>query len=125
MLVQYMLHNSLQLLGLLKIVIETQKKVQQESMQAFEPKSAMFVCNRWDLVKVDEETKVFNNAVKTLSGCWPNLSKSQVIKIKTRHAQNEANIDPDFIPELYRTLLERLRDVYISATDNRLQHTFR
>ncbi|OWF42783.1 uncharacterized protein LOC110460595 [Mizuhopecten yessoensis] len=112
-------------LCLLKMVIDKQKMNQQERLEHFDSKSAMFVCNRWDLVKSGEQDLVFNNTVKLLRECWPSLATSQVIRFKTEYAIKEAECDPDFIPELYRVFLECLRDMYIHAMDHRIQQTYK
>ncbi|XP_033744463.1 uncharacterized protein LOC117330355 [Pecten maximus] len=113
------------LLGMLKMVIDKQQMNQQQRLEHLDSKSAMFVCNRWDLVKSSEQKVVFNNTVKLLGDCWPCLTSSQVIPFKTEYAIKEAECDPDFIPELYRVFLERLRDMYIHAMDHRIEQTYK
>ncbi|XP_060075715.1 uncharacterized protein LOC132555385 [Ylistrum balloti] len=113
------------LLAMLKMVIDKQTMNQQMQLEHFDSKSAMFVCNRWDLVKSTEQDMVFKNTVKLLGECWPSLSSSQVIPFKTEYAIKEAECDPDFIPELYRVFLERLRDMHIHAMDNRIEQTYK
>ncbi|XP_069141445.1 uncharacterized protein [Argopecten irradians] len=113
------------LLCMLKMVLNKQEMNQKQKLENFDSKSAMFVCNRWDLVKSSEQKEVYTNTVKLLGECWPSLSSSQVIPFKTEYAIKEAECDPDFIPELYRVFLERLRDMYIHAMDHRIEQTYR
>ncbi|XP_060075714.1 uncharacterized protein LOC132555384 [Ylistrum balloti] len=113
------------LLTLIRVILEKQR-MQSDDKTAipFNPKSVMFVCNRWDVITQDQQDLVFNNAVNKLSKCWPSLSADQVIRMSTSMALREADIDPDFIPETYRILLEHLRNIYIIALDTRIQSTF-
>ncbi|XP_033744462.1 uncharacterized protein LOC117330354 [Pecten maximus] len=113
------------LLTLIRVILEKQQ-MQSEDKTAipFNPKSVMFVCNRWDVIQHDQQDIVFNNAVKKLSKCWPNLSADQIIKLSTYTALREADINPDFITEAYRKMLENLRNIYNIALDTRIQATY-
>jgi len=86
----------------------------------FNSKSAIFLCNRWDAIKVDEREAVFQNAFTVLKGYWPDLDVEQLTTISATAVLLESSIDPDFVPEMYRVFLEHLRDLYINAVDNRM-----
>lgn len=69
------LYSSLQLLGLLKIVLDMQKSRGSDKHRraTFDPKSALFVCNRVDLVDKRELDRVKQNAIGIIF-CYQCLS---------------------------------------------------
>ncbi|OWF42782.1 uncharacterized protein LOC110460608 [Mizuhopecten yessoensis] len=113
------------LLTLIRVILEKQRTQSDDKTAIpFNPKSTVFVCNRWDAIKPNEQDVVFKNAVKKLSKCWPSLSADQIVRMSTTSALREANVDADFIPETYRIMLEHLRNIYIIALDTRIQSTY-
>ena len=67
-----------QLLNLLKIVIQKQRSKSHvcESHMRFDPKAALFVCNRFDLVDRNELEKVKQNALGNFLNVFLYLFKS-------------------------------------------------
>ncbi|XP_046544543.1 uncharacterized protein LOC124254743 [Haliotis rubra] len=65
------------LIRFLKSVLYIKNDHQDES-HYFNPKAAMFVCNRWDLIDDEDKAKVKENALNKLRGVWPKLEDKQV-----------------------------------------------
>ncbi|XP_045165820.2 uncharacterized protein LOC123529516 isoform X2 [Mercenaria mercenaria] len=115
------------LLGLLKIVLELQKSPDSANRRhiKFDPKSALFVCNRVDLVCKNELEKVKKNAKDKLSKCWPNFDESQVIFFSTEKAMRDVNTDRDYINDNYKQFLDSLKNLFISAMEKRIKQSFK
>ncbi|XP_067684789.1 uncharacterized protein [Haliotis asinina] len=54
------------------------KNDHQDESHYFNPKAALFVCNRWDLIDDEDKVKVKENAISKLRGVWPKLEDKQV-----------------------------------------------
>lgn len=67
----------LQLIRFLKSILNIKNDHQDES-HYFNPKAAVFVCNRWDLIDDKDKAKVKENALHKLRGVWPKLEDKQV-----------------------------------------------
>ena len=74
-----------QLQRILKHIAEKQQK---DLYGSFNPRAAMFVCNRWDLVPGPEKDTVLRDTVRKLSRSWPNMDRSQVFCLSTTKAWN-------------------------------------
>ncbi|KAK3584085.1 hypothetical protein CHS0354_024193 [Potamilus streckersoni] len=71
---------------LLQILREL-KRLDSEGKSIFDPKCAIFVCNKWDLVvKSGEEEKVWKDTLTKLQKGWPGVEESQVFKMSTTNA---------------------------------------
>lgn len=114
-----------QLISLVKLVLDKQSKKTEEGMLPFNPKSAIFVCNRWDLVQRHQAKEVYDNAVSLLGECWPSLEQEQVLTFSTYRAEKEHKLDSDYITEEYKTLLESIKDMYLKAVYRRMESTYR
>ena len=55
-------------------------KQRSDPHSSFDPRAAMFVCNRWDQVPDVEREVVFQDTVRKLKRSWPNMDASQVSK---------------------------------------------
>lgn len=78
----------LQLQRILKSLASRQDE--KQSLQ-FDPKCAIFVCNRWDLVEkeaAEEEDRVKQKIEETLAKCWPGIETSQIFYMSTLKAWN-------------------------------------
>ncbi|KAH3777653.1 uncharacterized protein LOC127844925 isoform X2 [Dreissena polymorpha] len=115
------------LLNLLKIVIEQQRSRSDLTGRhtTFDPKSALFVCNRVDLVSKDELEKVKKNAIEKLSACWPSFDESQVVFFSTEKALRDVQADTDYINDNYKQLLDALKDLFISALEKRVKSSYK
>lgn len=115
------------LLGLLKIVLEMQRSMDpaRKKLVQFDPKSALFVCNRVDLVDNKELEQVKQNAIDKLNECWPGFDKSQVVFFSTAKAHRDVNADEDYINDNYKELLDALKNMFISSLERRIKQTYR
>ncbi|XP_060583775.1 uncharacterized protein LOC132739947 isoform X2 [Ruditapes philippinarum] len=115
------------LLGLLKIVLEMQRSDESSKHRhiKFDPKSALFVCNRVDLVEKTELDKVKANAIDKLSKCWPNFDESQVVFFSTEKALRDVNADNDYINDNYKQFLDNLKNLFISSLERRIKQSFK
>ncbi|KAK3610636.1 hypothetical protein CHS0354_009100 [Potamilus streckersoni] len=115
------------LMNLLRIVLEHHKvdnSIDSETMKC-DPKSAIFVCNRFDLVKEDEREMVRQHVISQLSKCWPDLHPSQVIFFSTMKVQDDIEADPEYINDNYILLMETLKKLYVHALENKIKSTYR
>ncbi|XP_060075728.1 uncharacterized protein LOC132555397 [Ylistrum balloti] len=113
------------LISLVKLILEKQNKKAEEGMMPFNPESAIFVCNRWDLVTRDSSGLVYNNAVSLLRDCWPGLEEEQIIRFSTFRAEMEQKLDKDYVTNEYKFLLENIRYIYTRAVQKRIESTYR
>ena len=91
----------------------------------FDPKAALFVCNRFDLVEKSAQRQVRENAVKKLSECWPNFDENQVIFFSAEKAKRDFDVDPDYINNNYKFFLESVRDLFVTVIDRRIQVSYK
>ncbi|XP_033744459.1 uncharacterized protein LOC117330352 [Pecten maximus] len=113
------------LISLVKLILEKQNKKTKEGMMPFNPQSAVFVCNRWDLVRRDECGLVYNNAVSLLRECWPGLEEEQILRFSTFRADMEQKLDKGYVTNEYKALLENIRNIYAKAVHRRIESTYR
>ncbi|VDI31864.1 Hypothetical predicted protein [Mytilus galloprovincialis] len=113
------------LIGLLKVILETEKQKTERGMLPFESTCALFVCNFWDLIAEDQTETVFSHAYNRLKSIWPNMKESQLMKFSAFKAKMECDIDPDFIVDNYKQLLDNIRNVYNKAMDIRVLSTYK
>lgn len=88
----YTLWTCLQLQRVLKTL--SNKQGSKQSLP-FDPRCAIFVCNRWDLVEKDaeavgpdEEDRVKDTIKEKLAGCWPDIDTSQIFHMSALKAWN-------------------------------------
>ena len=94
-------------------------------MLPFESTCALFVCNFWDLIAEDQTETVFSHAYNRLKSIWPSMKESQLMKFSAFKAKMECDIDPDFIVDNYKQLLDNIRNVYNKAMDIRVLSTYK
>ncbi|KAL3853539.1 hypothetical protein ACJMK2_017074 [Sinanodonta woodiana] len=109
------------LLDLLSIIL----KNKEQGNQQFDPRSALFVCNRFDAIDPSDRTKVKEHVMKQLGTIWPDLLESQVIFFSKKMAQRDLDVDPDYINSDLQALLEGLRDLYITALEKRIKANYK
>ncbi|KAL3853541.1 hypothetical protein ACJMK2_017076 [Sinanodonta woodiana] len=112
------------LMNLLRIVLEHRKMDDSETMK-YDPKSAIFICNRFDLVKEDEREMVKQHVISQLSKCWPDLDPSQVIFFSTMKVQDDLEADPEYISDNYIHLMETLKTLFVHALESKIKTTYR
>ncbi|KAL4226499.1 hypothetical protein ACF0H5_014484 [Mactra antiquata] len=113
------------LLGLLKIVLDMHNTGQKRNSLHFDPKSALFVCNRVDLVGKNEVERVKRNAIDKLQECWPCLDESQVVFFSTQKAQRDIKVDTHYVSDNYKQFLEGLRSLYITSVERRIKQSYK
>ncbi|XP_035663959.1 bacterial dynamin-like protein [Branchiostoma floridae] len=63
-------------------------KLYAEKENVFNSESAMFICNKWDLVEAEapakEQEEMKTNTFRKLSQMWPDLKESQVFYVSTK-----------------------------------------
>ncbi|KAK3610633.1 hypothetical protein CHS0354_009097 [Potamilus streckersoni] len=111
------------LLDLLSIILK--HKEQGKENQKFDPRSALFVCNRFDAIHPSEREKVKAHVLKQLGSIWPDLLESQVIFFSKNIAKRDLDADPDYINSDLQAFLEGLRDLYISALEKRIKANYK
>lgn len=111
--------------NLLKVIIDKQKKKLDDATTLFDPKCAIFVCNLWDNVKSDEQTAVYDYAVRKLENYWPGLVKTSVIRFSAKRAKAELSLDRDYITKDYKLFLDNLKELLTKATDMRVKSTYK
>lgn len=121
----FVAHFSSQLGNLLKVIIDKQKKKLDDTTTLFDPKCAIFVCNLWDNVKSDEQTAVYDYAVRKLENYWPGLVKTSVIRFSAKRAKAELSLDRDYITKDYKLFLDNLKELLTKATDMRVKSTYK
>lgn len=115
-----------QLLNLLKIVINKQHSDSTGSLvRRFHSKSALFICNRFDLIQKSAQDHVRQNAINRLSECWPNFEENQVIFFSAEKAKRDFDVDTDYINDNYKLFLEAVRDLFVTVVDKRIQVSYK
>ncbi|KAK3102837.1 hypothetical protein FSP39_014308 [Pinctada imbricata] len=111
--------------NLLKLIITTEKAKGELHGMGFDPKSAIFVCNLWDLIKQNEREVVYKNIVSRLSSYWPAITEQQVIPFSTKKARDELKINRKYVTTEYRNILCALEALFSASLDRRVHSTYR
>ena len=100
-------------------------KHQQSSTQLvkFDPHAAVFVCNRWDMVK--DKTAAAECAIQSLGRVWPEFHASQTVFFSTFHAKRELGLKSGCITSDYVELLNALSKLTTTAMDRRIKASFK
>ncbi|KAK3610634.1 hypothetical protein CHS0354_009099 [Potamilus streckersoni] len=112
------------LLNLLSIILK-QHKAQGEKGRRFDPRAALFVCNRFDAIDPLMREEVKAHVLKQLGSIWPDLLESQVIFFSKKIAQRDLDADPDYINSDLQAFLEGLRDLYLMVLDKRIKANYK
>ncbi|KAL3853537.1 hypothetical protein ACJMK2_017072 [Sinanodonta woodiana] len=114
------------LLNLLRIVMKQQSEKQNGKITSrFDPRAAIFLCNRFDNVEASERDKVKSHILRQLGKIWPGLSESQVIFFSCKNAKRDLEVDPEYVSDSFQTYLEGLRDLYIYVMDKRIRENYK
>jgi hypothetical protein len=69
-------------LQILQIISEQQKLVTETELSSFDPKTMLFVCNKWDVViKRGESEKTWLDTVRKLKMTIPGLTEEHIFKM--------------------------------------------
>lgn len=117
------------LLSLMNIVLDLKQHrgqhIKGERQTVFDPKAAIFVCNRYDLIAECDKDAIKKNALVKLSSCWPSFDPSQVVFFSTTKAKIAFAADSFYINDSYKVLLDRLKGMFICIINNRVHTLFR
>ncbi|XP_078592476.1 uncharacterized protein LOC144871210 isoform X2 [Branchiostoma floridae x Branchiostoma japonicum] len=75
-----------------KLLKEVRNSRKQDKLQPLNPASAIFVCNRWDIVEKHgpaEADKVKQDIIRKLRACWPGFRPHQVFFMNTERAARD------------------------------------
>lgn len=97
----------------------------ERGLLPFDSQCAMFVCNFWDLIDEDQQETVFNHVHNRLVSIWPDMTRSQQSTFSAYKAQLNCDIDPDFIIDNYKELLNNLKELYTKAMHKRVISTYK
>ena len=110
----------LQLMYLLQQLLQLNKDTDR---QKFDPRTALFVCNRWDKVPVPERDEVREHIVHRLNECWPRFDPNKQLVMMD---SNMAHISwkNGYITDDYAGFLDRLRIVLPQTLESRTSNIF-
>lgn len=89
----------------------------------FDPRAAIFVCNRWDLVPEKERDAVADDTFKKLTHCWPELDEAQVFHLSTTKAWSTKVVG--YVAEDYSKLLDGIQRLIPRGLQRKLEHSHR
>lgn len=110
----------LQLQKILKFIVEKQKA---NHLTSFNPNSAIFICNRWDLVPDSEKDLVFSDTLLKLSRCWPDLKTDQVFCMSTIKSWN--TLQAGYVTDELNSLLQGINKLLPISLHMKLQYSYR
>ncbi|XP_066280826.1 uncharacterized protein [Branchiostoma lanceolatum] len=90
----------------------------------FDPKSAIFVCNKWDMVPPKEAREVWDDTIRKLKLCWPDLDESQVFKISAKKAAM-SRTQANYITKDFEKLLNGLQDLLPTGLHAKVELNYR
>lgn len=107
----------------MSLIIKSQKS--SNDVIKFNPKAALFVCNRWDMVPNESKISVRANALKQLEKAWPEFDASNAVFFSTHHARRELLVNQGYITDEYVALLHGLYKLIDVSLDKRLKASYR
>ena len=94
--------------------------MQKQSGKSYVSEGAVFVCNKWDLLKDKEKGEIADYIKSKLKLNWPGLDcQSQVVELSTTNAieaQNFGMISPQF-----RMFIDLVKSMMVRAIHSRLE----
>ncbi|CAH1238237.1 MAP3K15 [Branchiostoma lanceolatum] len=100
--------------GRLLKLLELSKRIGPKDLHLFDPKAAIFVCNKWDQVPDHEKEEVKRDTMRKLKQYWPSLDESQLFYLSAVKAQEAVGYVTDD--------LDRLLDGIDSLLPRSLRH---
>ncbi|XP_078592474.1 uncharacterized protein LOC144871209 isoform X2 [Branchiostoma floridae x Branchiostoma japonicum] len=95
-----------------KLLKEVRNSRKQDKLQPLNPASAIFVCNRWDIVEKHgpaEANKVKQDIIRKLHTCWPGLQDHQVVFMNTKGAAKD--LHDGYVTEDLKRLIKGIEDL--------------
>ena len=105
------------------MIIEQQNK--NKNGLKFDPKAALFVCNRWDAVPESERDIVQKDILAKLGKCWPEFDTSNVVFMSTRNAVRDIDAHQDYINDEFKALLDGIKKLFGIAMDRRIRASYK
>ncbi|CAG5127186.1 unnamed protein product [Candidula unifasciata] len=93
-------------------------------IEAFDPRAAMFVCNRWDNIEEQHREKVKKSALSKLDYVWPGFDPSQTYFFSTKDTMKHLPVDPDFVTDSLMALMKGLKRLFDRASHNAIKHQY-
>ena len=106
----------------MSLIIKSQKS--SNDIVKFNPKAALFICNRWDMVPEESKRAVRENALKQLAKAWPEFDSSNAVFFSTFNAQREVRINDGYIIEEYVALMYALMKLLEISLDKRIKASY-
>ncbi|BFZ10888.1 hypothetical protein BsWGS_13927 [Bradybaena similaris] len=94
------------------------------TVEAFDPRAAMFVCNRWDNIEEQHREKVKMSALSKLDYVWPGFDASQTHFFSTRDTMKHLPVDPDFVTDSLMELMKGMKCLFDRASHNAIKHQY-
>ena len=98
-------------------------KQKNDSFSNFDPRAAIFVCNRWDLIPEKEQRPVKADTFRKLTRCWPELNESQIFQLSTTKAWSTKMAG--YVSEDYSQLLDGIQRLIPVGLQRKINHSFR
>ncbi|KAI8481157.1 MAP kinase kinase kinase [Branchiostoma belcheri] len=95
----------------------------EDDRPLFSPRSAIFVCNKWDLIPPSEREAVKQDTIRKLKASWPGFTTDQLFFLSTKIAADisaAGYIASDFV-----RLLDGIEKLLPISLRSKLQHQFR
>ena len=109
-----------QLQRFLRFIVEQQKA---RHVTNFDPRAAIFVCNRWDLVPEKERATVSADTMVKLGRCWPDLQQGQVFCLSTTGAMLQRKAG--YISEDFSVLLDGIQRLIPVGLRRKIHRSYR
>ncbi|XP_019633282.1 PREDICTED: uncharacterized protein LOC109476704 isoform X2 [Branchiostoma belcheri] len=95
----------------------------EDDRPLFSPRSAIFVCNKWDLIPPSEREAVKQDTIRKLKASWPGFTTDQLFFLSTKIAADisvAGYMASDFV-----RLLNGIEKLLPISLRSKLQHQFR
>ncbi|XP_071083349.1 uncharacterized protein [Haliotis cracherodii] len=110
------------LVRFLKTFLEHNKG--RSTLHSFNPRAALFVCNRWDLIEDSCKSDVRKNALEKLNDIWPDLQDNQVSFISSTRAEKSLSVDKEYITADLHALLTSLNGLFHLAQQDAIKKSY-
>lgn len=99
---------------LLKVIEQQSHWKKEGKLQTFDSSTAIFVCNKWDLIPKEEEEIVWEDIASKLKRYWPGMKTSQMFKLCVKN-QRRPHVDQ------FRNLLESIQKLVLSSLELKIK----
>ncbi|XP_066272437.1 uncharacterized protein [Branchiostoma lanceolatum] len=95
----------------------------EDDRPLFSPQSAIFVCNKWDLIPPSEREAVKQDTIRKLKTCWPGFTTDQLFFMSTKLAADIGSAG--YMASDFARLLDGIEKLLPISLRSKLQHQFR